>query len=119
MGRLKLEGAYRQDFERVRLEFEQFLHDFPDVYSVRVNLGTYHAIQRQYLVALQEYRNAIKVQPQLPLAHYYEGVTLAQLGLYREALSSFAATLQREAGFRNTETLVKQVEAVLERSQNQ
>ncbi len=119
MGRLKLEGAYRQDFERVRLEFEQFLHDFPDVYSVRVNLGTYHAIQRQYLVALQEYRNAIKVQPQLPLAHYYEGVTLAQLGLYREALSSFAATLQREAGFRNTETLVKQVEAVLDRSQNQ
>ena len=113
MGVLELEGPYRQDFERVRAEFEQFLNDFPDVYSIRVNLGTYRAVQGKYMLALQEYRNAAKVEPQLPLAHYFIGVTLAQLGLYESALDSFQTALGIQPGFRNTEELVKQVKEAL------
>ena len=113
MGVLDLPGPAKKDFERVRGEFETFLRDFPDVYSIRLNLGTYLAIQGKYLLALQEFRNATKLQPQMPAAHYFVGITLAQLGMYGKALESFNLTLEIDPTFRNTEEVRAKVREIM------
>ncbi|MEE8585581.1 MAG: HEAT repeat domain-containing protein [Acidobacteriota bacterium] len=112
MGILEMEGSEAASFSRAKSELEQFFNDFPDVQDIRINLGTYHAVHGRYLLALQEYKNALKLHSQsrhATKAHYFLGITYVQLGLYSQALSSFEKTLQLDPDFRNTRDLMGQV----------
>lgn len=116
MGFLEMKGPQAEAFYRAKGELEKFFSDFPDVQNLRISLGTYHALHGRYLVALQEYKNAIKLHPEsrhATAAHYYLGVTYAQIGLYKESLRSFDKTLQLDPEFRNARDLMEQVKQAM------
>lgn len=113
MGILKLDGKAGRLLEAGKQEYLEFLNSFPDMYSVRVDHGTYHALHENYLLALQEYRNAVKLRPDLPLAYYYLGVTYGQLGLLPSAEQHFGLALQQDPEFRNTAELLAKVRQAL------
>ncbi len=115
LGLLEMQGADAAAFQQAKKEYEEFLRSFPDVYGIRVDLGTYHALQREYAQALVEYKNAVKLRPDQPLAHYYVGVTYAQLGSFGPALASFEQTLEIDPKFRNTVQLIDQVKRLMNR----
>lgn len=109
---LAITDGYAEAFDKAKKEYLAFLREFPTVYETRVDLGTFHALHGNYEEALSEYRNAIKLRPEGPLAHYYVGITCARLGLLDEALAGFREVLELEPGFRNTRELMEQVKSV-------
>ncbi|PYV14533.1 MAG: hypothetical protein DMG07_11745, partial [Acidobacteria bacterium] len=98
MGMLSVDGPDADAFQKAKQEYLEFLQAFPDVYGIRVDLGTYYALHHEYAGALAEYRNAAKLRDDLPLAHYYIGVTCAQMGEFEPALRSFERTLALDPG---------------------
>ena len=113
LGILGIQGPDADAFQRAKTEYERFLQSFPDIYGIRVDSGTVHALQGEYFQALVEYENAVKLRPELPLAHYYMGVTYTQLGRFDSALESFQKTLEIDPSFRNTRELIEQVKRVM------
>lgn len=112
MAILQLDGPQAEAFKKAKGEYQEFLYSFPTVYETRVDLGTYLALHGNYEEALKEYVNARKLRPEAPLAHYYIGVTSAQLGLFDAALWSFQEALALDPNFRNTRQLIEQVLAL-------
>lgn len=109
LGLMEVTDRYAEAYHNARQEYVAFLKEFPTIYDIRVDLGTYLALQGKYQEALAEYKNARKLRPESPQAHYYIGVTCAQLGLFDEALAGFDEVLQIDPNFRNTRELVGQV----------
>ncbi|MBM3790379.1 MAG: tetratricopeptide repeat protein [Acidobacteria bacterium] len=112
MGILELDDEYSAAYIRAKNEYLDFLQEFPTVFETRVDLGTYYAVHEKYEEALVEYKNARKLRPESPAAHYYIGITLAQLGLLDEALGSLQEALRIDAGYRNTREIIEQIRAV-------
>jgi tetratricopeptide (TPR) repeat protein len=52
--------------------------------------------QGRFQVSAQAYRQALKIKPDLALAHYGLGLALARLQKYQEAVTSFQAAVQYE-----------------------
>ncbi len=113
MGFLSDDSSFSGSFNSAKAEYLSFLREFPTVYETRVDLGTYHALHGEYLLALKEYQNAVKLRPERPVAHYYLGVTYARLGMPDEAVASFRQALEIDPRFRNTQQLLDQVLAAL------
>jgi predicted CXXCH cytochrome family protein len=113
MGILQIDGPGAAEFQRVKAEYVEFLKSFPDVYSIRVDLGTYHAVHGQFEQALKEYKNALKLRDDDPRAYYFIGVTEARLGQLPEALRSFEQTLKLDPQFRNTRELMDRVKSLI------
>jgi Flp pilus assembly protein TadD len=55
--------------------------------------------QNNFAEAAQDYRRALKVKPDLALAHYGLGLALARLGHYQEAVKSFQEALHYKPGW--------------------
>ena len=115
MGMLELNDSYSEAYQKARQEYVDFLTEFPTIFETRVDLGTFLAVQGKYEEALAEYKNARKLRPESPLAHYYIGVTYAQLGLFDEALASFDEVLKLDPKFRNTRELIEQIKELKNR----
>jgi tetratricopeptide (TPR) repeat protein len=115
MGILELHDSHAAAYQKARQEYVDFLTEFPTVFETRVDLGTFLAVQGKYEEALAEYKNARKLRPESPLAHYYIGVTYAQLGLFDEALASFDEVLKIDPSFRNTRDLIRQIQELKSR----
>ena len=109
MGILNVEGPVAIDFQKARAEYVEFLESFPSVYGIRVDLGTYHAVNGDYERALKEYQNALKLRSDDPLAYYFLGVTHAKLGDFEAASRDFENTLKLDSKFRNTSELLARV----------
>jgi len=109
LGFLEVTDRYADAYDKTRQEYVAFLKEFPTVYETRVDFGAYFAVNGKYEEALVEYKNARKLRPESPLAHYYIGVTCARLGLFDEALAGFDEVLKIDPNFRNTRELVEQV----------
>ncbi len=115
MGVLNLDGPGSADFVKAELEYVEFLESFPDVYGIRVDLGTYHAVHGDYAEALKQYKNALKLRDDDPLAYYFIGVTQARMGEFEPAFQSFQETLRLDPKFRNTRELMARVQELMHR----
>ena len=113
MGVLNLQGPDAGAFRLAKMEYEEFLKSFPDVYGIRVDSGTLHALQGEYAQALVEYENAVTLRPDLPLAYYYLGGTYVQLNRLDSALRSFQKVLELDPNFRDTRELVDQLKRLI------
>jgi len=114
MGVLQPAKEYADAYNKARQEYVDFLQEFPTVFETRVDLGTYYAVQGRYEEALIEYRYARKLRPESPVAHYFIGVTYAQLGFLDQALESLQEALKIDPNFRNTTELIQQIRALKE-----
>jgi tetratricopeptide (TPR) repeat protein len=112
MGIREADGPAAETFARAKAEYLEFLKSFPAVYGIRVDLGTYYAVHKEYTQALKEYQNALKLRDDDPLAYYFIGVTHAQLGEFESALQSFNTTLKLNPNFRNTRELIAKIQAI-------
>jgi tetratricopeptide (TPR) repeat protein len=110
LGFLELTDTYADAYNKAKEEYLGFLKEFPTIYETRVDLGTYLAVHKRYAEALIEYNNARKLRPEAPLAHYYIGITCAQLGRMDEALASLEEVLKLDPNFRNTRALIAQLQ---------
>jgi predicted CXXCH cytochrome family protein len=115
MGILSVDDSYAEAYNKTKQEYVDFLREFPTIYETRVDLGTFLAVHGKFEEALVEYKNARKLRPEAPLAHYYIGLTYAQLGLFDESLASLDEALKIDPNFRNTRDLISQVRALKER----
>jgi Flp pilus assembly protein TadD len=55
--------------------------------------------QNNFAAAVEDYRRALKVKPDLAQAHYGLGLALARLGHYQEAVKSFQEALHYKPGW--------------------
>jgi tetratricopeptide (TPR) repeat protein len=115
MGVLEVDGPASEDFRKAKREYLQFLQSFPDVYGIRVDLGTYYALHNDYSEALKQYKNALKIRDDDPLVYYFLGVTYAQTGEFVAALQNFNRTLRLNPDFRNTRELMAKVKELMPR----
>jgi predicted CXXCH cytochrome family protein len=115
MGIREVDGPASADYVRAKAEYLEFLKSFPDVYGIRVDLGTYYAVHGDYAQALKEYENSLKLRNDDPLAHYFIGVTHAQMGDLDAAMRSFKDTLNLAPDFRNTSELLDRVKRAMKR----
>lgn len=58
----------------------------PDESKVWVNLGNAYYSKSEYYPAMEQYREALKVNEKSPEAHYQIAVAYADAGIYREAI---------------------------------
>jgi len=66
----------------------------PERAMLLVDLGDAHFANKKYAEALQRYREASRLEPQLPEAHLHMGFALVALGKYAEAAQAFQRGLQ-------------------------
>ena len=64
------------------------------VSSLHLNLASALVQQGNLTEAVEEYRQAIRVNPNNPAAHYQLGTTLSELGWRDEAIEAYRRTLQ-------------------------
>jgi len=113
MGILEVQGPEAEAFRKAEAEYKQFLLSFPTIYDIRVDLGTFNALHKDLPAALKAYQEAAKLHPDLPLAHYYIGVTFAQMGQFGPALESLQKTIDIDPNFRNTAQVIKQIKDLI------
>ncbi len=66
----------------------------PERAMLLVDLGDAHFAHKKYAEALQRYREAARLDPQLPEAHLHMGFALVAVGKYAEAAQAFKQGLQ-------------------------
>jgi tetratricopeptide (TPR) repeat protein len=113
MNILELQGPEADTFRKVKAEYKQFLVSFPTIYDIRVDLGTFNALHGDYAAALQEYKNAVKLNPDLPTAYYYVGITYARIGQFEPALNNLQKALEIDPKFRNAAQLIQQIKELI------
>ncbi|MFP6565216.1 MAG: tetratricopeptide repeat protein [Myxococcota bacterium] len=78
--------------------YQRALDIHPNFGLAHANLGRIHKSRGEAGAALAAYRKAVEVDPLNALLHFELGRTLAQIGLLKEAVESFEATLARVHG---------------------
>jgi tetratricopeptide (TPR) repeat protein len=81
-------------YQEARLQFEQLEKTDPSVAEVHAALAAIYFEQREYTLTVREVRAAQKIKPSLPRLDYLLGLSLSELGNFREALPKL------EKGFR-------------------
>ena len=84
-------------YGEAQANFEQLAKLEPGVAEVHATLGVIYYKQRQYDAAIREIRTAQKLKPALPKLDSLLGVSLAELGRFKEAIPGL------EKGFKQTQ----------------
>jgi len=113
MNILELQGPDAETFQKVKAEYHEFLRSFPTIYDIRVDLGTYNALHGDFASALKEYQNAVKLNPDLPAAHYYVGITYAKMEQYELAMENLQKAVAINPSYRNAAQLLQQIKDLL------
>jgi len=83
-------------YGEARTDFEQLVKLNPGVAEIHATLAAIYFAQREYELAVSEVRTAQRLKPGLPRLDSLLGLSLAELGQYKEALPRL------EKGFRQT-----------------
>ncbi|MGA2631887.1 MAG: tetratricopeptide repeat protein [Terriglobia bacterium] len=87
------------EYSEAAASLETLLRDNPRDAPAHVLLGrVYHNLNRP-LAGIQEFRTALSIWPNLPLAHYHLGYGLLSLGYLKEALEEFRKEIDLNADF--------------------
>jgi len=81
--------------ERGRLVLSGLLQKYPKAAEIRAAMGRLHALEANYPDAAAEFSKALEIDPSLPDAHYYLGLSLLRQTKFAEAAEEFRREIER------------------------